>query len=962
MIFFLCPDWNIGSAGVRKIYKDCSILNHHGIEACVLHENPAFKMSWFQHNVPVKYFPESRISLAQDILVVPETFGHSILVMAPGACKVIFNQNYANTFAGHSIDLSDLCTPYLHQPEVIAIFCASGKDKEFLEFAFPEKDFYDIRYSVDPSLFYFQEEKKKQICYMTHKLREEVRAVINMLKFRGNLRGFDLVPIENRTEEETAQILRDSCLFLSFSFPEGFSLVAAEAFACGCQVVGYYNPDYFCATSSYPCSPGDLRRFVENIELSIETYKDSELERKLKKRISESVLEQYSPEKEERRTLEIWEKILQTRRTTMSPRGNPKYSIIIPCWNQADLTERCLTSVMEFSQDHEVILVNNGSTDRTLALFSEFQKRYPEKIRVRHNASNEGWPKAINQGMALALGEFCVWLNNDTQVFSHWLEKLSYHLNGNVGAVGPVSKSGGWWQNLDHPIPGDPKFLTGFCWMMRKSVYQEIGPLDIRFSPGGSDDVDYSIRLTQAGYRVIVARDVIIDHAAGSSFESLPECGGKFGTASYASYMLGKHALLLEKWGKETVERIMSFPFELEQDSLSTLQQDRSRKYGNSEDALAYFGISSANKLLSINFAAENLLWVEYTKGGIWSYGHAFFDALPYEEKEFDAVVAENLTGDLQGMLREMFRVCRPGGKVILATSEKSHDERYLRSLFMAVDKNLTVCISASSGFLIASSSKESEASVSKGTSGSVFIAIPHYKGILRVELANFLLYQSWKGNLQHFPFFEGRPHDANRNSIVKEFLRNRKENYLLMCDTGVVPPYDILDLANLDLDVVAGLCFSWQEGIPFALVLDEVLGGFKQSKEIPPNTLLQKDAVGAGCLLIHRRVLEGISPPWFKFEQDEWGCLKGGEDFDFCKKVRKHGFKVHVHTGYMCSHYGEVDIKQVNNLLVGAQRDAAIQGGKEVIIKVLNLIQGNGDMAHLKGVLESSLREAEKV
>jgi len=958
MLFFLAPDWDIPSAGCRKIYKDVEILNRSGIPACVLHQKEGFCCSWFNHNTPIRYYSQAGINPAEDFLVIPEVYGSDILNIAPGVRKVIFNQNYANTWAGYPVAPPVPSSPYTSL-DVVACLCASSENRAFLEFAFPGKHFYDIRYSVDPKVFYFQGEKQKKIAYMPHKRRDEIQAVINMLLLRGNLSGFELTPIENRTEEETAQILRDSYLFLSFSFPEGFSLVAAEAFACGCQVVGYYNPDYFCATSSYPCSPGDLRGFVENIELAIEMYKDSELEKKLKQRISESVMEQYSPEKEERRTLEIWENILQTRSTTMSPRGNPKYSIIIPCWNHVELTEKCLTSVMEFSQDHEVILVNNGSTDRTLTLFSEFQKRYPERIRIRHNASNEGWPKAINQGMALALGEFCVWLNNDTQVSSHWLEKLSYHLNGNIGAIGPVSENGGWWQNLRHPASGDPKFLTGFCWMMRKSVYQEIGPLDIKFSPGGSDDIDYSIRLTQAGYQVTVARDVIIDHAAGSSFESLPECGGKFGTAPYASYMLGKHTLLLEKWGKETVERIMSFPTG---DNLSILQQDRDKKYGAAKDRLADLGISGTNKILSINFAVDNLLQVEYTRGGIWSYVYASFDALPYEEKEFDAVVAANLTGDLQGMLREMFRVCRPGGKVILATSEKSSDEKYLRSLFTAIDKNLTVCISTSGRFLTASNTKTSEAPALKDNSSKVFIAIPHYKGVLRVELANFLLYQSWKGNLQHFPFFEGRPHDANRNSIVKEFLGNRKEDYLLMCDTGVVPPYDILDLVNLDLDVVAGLCFSWQEGIPFALVLDEVPGGFKQSKEIPPNTLLQRDAVGAGCLLIHRRVLESISPPWFKFEQDEWGCLKGGEDFDFCKKARKHGFKVHVHTGYMCSHYGEVDIKQINNLLVGAQRDASIQGGKEVIIKILNLLQNNGDMNHLKNVLESSLREAEKV
>jgi len=62
---------------------------------------------------------------------------------------------------------------------------------------------------------------------------------------------------------------------------------------------------------------------------------------------------------------------------------------------------------------------------------------------------------------------------------------------------------------------------------------------------------------------------------------------------------------------------------------------------------------------------------------------------------------------------------------------------------------------------------------------------------------------------------------------------------------------------------------------------------------------LIERDGVGGGCLLIHRRVLEAIGDPWFECANN----LHMGEDFDFCRKAQEKGFKIYADPGVLCGH-----------------------------------------------------------
>src|SRR5690242_14052768 len=94
-------------------------------------------------------------------------------------------------------------------------------------------------------------------------------------------------------------------------------------------------------------------------------------------------------------------------------------SIVILTHNQLPLTEKCLDSIRQHTNDYELIVVDNGSSDGTVA----YLKSQTDAI-VHENEENLGFAKGCNQGIALATGENILFLNNDTVVTMHWLENM----------------------------------------------------------------------------------------------------------------------------------------------------------------------------------------------------------------------------------------------------------------------------------------------------------------------------------------------------------------------------------------------------------------------------------------------------------------------------------------------------------------------------------------------------------
>ena len=101
----------------------------------------------------------------------------------------------------------------------------------------------------------------------------------------------------------------------------------------------------------------------------------------------------------------------------------PKVSVIVPFYNVEGYIEKCLeTLVNQTLKDIEIILVNDGSKDRSIDIVKKFLKQYPEKI-VYLEKENGGLSDARNFAIPYARGEYIAFLDSDDYV-----EKDMYQL------------------------------------------------------------------------------------------------------------------------------------------------------------------------------------------------------------------------------------------------------------------------------------------------------------------------------------------------------------------------------------------------------------------------------------------------------------------------------------------------------------------------------------------------------
>ena len=310
-IYVLCPDESAPSGGHKKLYRHVDVLNDTGFVALALHQEQEFRYTWFQNQTKVSDISSVSIT-ANDYLVVPEIDGPRLAERFSGVKKVILNQNAYFTFAGYSTDIHEMTTPYLN-PEVVATIVVSDDNLSYLRYAFPRHRFLRMHYAIDPRLFYPGVTKKRQICFMPRRNLQDAVQVINILKFRDALADFDVVAIEGKSEAETAAILRESMIFLSFSTAEGFGLPPAEAMACGCITIGYHGGcgrEFFHPQFSYPIDTGDIEGYARTVERVIKEASASPTRLLAKARDAAAFIAQnYSPQVESDDIRRCWTEI-----------------------------------------------------------------------------------------------------------------------------------------------------------------------------------------------------------------------------------------------------------------------------------------------------------------------------------------------------------------------------------------------------------------------------------------------------------------------------------------------------------------------------------------------------------------------------------------------------------------------------------------------------------------------------
>lgn len=220
--------------------------------------------------------------------------------------------------------------------------------------------------------------------------------------------------------------------------------------------------------------------------------------------------------------------------------AQPSVTVVIPVWNQWEMTKACLETLRPTLGVHDkVVVVDNGSEDET----AKGLRRFPW-VTVITNNENRGFATACNQGAAVAAGEVIVFLNNDTLLPGRWLDGLlepfadatvsatgprSNFVSGlqlveepeyQVGSMSSLRRFARQWRDDHRGQTEETTRLVGFCIAVRRSSFEAIGGWDEDFGIGGVEDDDLCLRLVQAGGRLLVTHESFVHHHGHATFDA----------------------------------------------------------------------------------------------------------------------------------------------------------------------------------------------------------------------------------------------------------------------------------------------------------------------------------------------------------------------------------------------------------------------------------------------------------
>jgi glycosyltransferase involved in cell wall biosynthesis len=252
----------------------------------------------------------------------------------------------------------------------------------------------------------------------------------------------------------------------------------------------------------------------------------------------------------------------------------PLVSIIIPMRDHAQFIERCIGSIREGTDYSatEFVIVDNGSVEpATLEFLGAIQKQIGAQV-LRDDAPFN-FSRLINRGAAAAKGEVLAFLNNDIEAPDRgWLcEMVSHSMQTGVGAVGARlwypkgtlqhggvilglgGVAGHAFSGVPHGHPGyfnrawlqqNCSAVTGACMVVRKNVFVDAGGFDEANLAVNFNDVDFCLRLRQAGLQNVWTPYANLIHHESVSRGHQP-------TNEEQAQFVREATFMQQKWGPE---------------------------------------------------------------------------------------------------------------------------------------------------------------------------------------------------------------------------------------------------------------------------------------------------------------------------------------------------------------------------------------------------------------------------
>lgn len=256
------------------------------------------------------------------------------------------------------------------------------------------------------------------------------------------------------------------------------------------------------------------------------------------------------------------------------PSPLPKVSLIIATRDQLGFLKRCIETIWKRTDypDYEIIIVDNGSVEpETLDWIADTSRE--EGISCIREESPFNFSLLNNLGVAKAHGDYVALINNDIEIVSpNWLrEMMGVCAQPHVGVVGPRLHypdgaiqhagvvlnpdhvAGHWYNNYPADFRGPQGRLgtrqrvsavTGACLLTPKALYLELDGLNAENLAVAYNDIDYCLRVNQAGYQVVYTPFAELIHHESKS-------RGRDLSPAKKARLLSELSYMKESWNKE---------------------------------------------------------------------------------------------------------------------------------------------------------------------------------------------------------------------------------------------------------------------------------------------------------------------------------------------------------------------------------------------------------------------------
>ncbi len=226
-----------------------------------------------------------------------------------------------------------------------------------------------------------------------------------------------------------------------------------------------------------------------------------------------------------------------------------KISIVILNWNGEVLLERFLPSVIEHSNDAEIYVADNASTDDSIAFVTT---NYPT-IKIIKNTENGGFAKGYNDALLHVDADIYCLLNSDVEVTPNWLTPIinAFSTIPDVAIIQPkildllkkdyfeyAGAGGGFIDQLGYPFCRGRIFqtlerdngqyddikeifwATGACMFVKKNVFEELKGFDADYF-AHQEEVDFCWRAKNHGYKIMYVGTSKVYHLGGSTLSNM---------------------------------------------------------------------------------------------------------------------------------------------------------------------------------------------------------------------------------------------------------------------------------------------------------------------------------------------------------------------------------------------------------------------------------------------------------